>query len=228
MVGFPAYPPSQYGSLSISTARNIVRRQADASRTSTVISLFRKMRHLRSIRQPEARRSSRPLMSRRLPRYAVEILLEETIQYTPGKCPWEPPPCNARSTSSGFSTCFIRAPLVKQRRLLLELRRPWLIVEIRCSPRTCRRQQDDRQGLYVRRVCFSRHFGGFTSHTHCLAARSSPFLMTCRRFGSLTIGETTETESIAAVAGRPPAATCIAHAIRPRRHRAPPFRCCEN
>ena len=42
--------------------------------------------------------------------------------------------------------------------------------------------------------------------------RSSPFLMTCRRFGSLTIGETTETESIAAVAGRAPAAHV--HCIR--------------
>ena len=32
--------------------------------------------------------------------------------------------------------------------------------------------------------------------------------MTCRRFGGVTIGETTEAESIAAVAGTPPAATC--------------------
>ena len=31
-----------------------------------------------------------------------------------------------------------------------------------------------------------------------------------------------------AVAGTAPAATCIAHAIWPRRYRAPPFRCCEN
>ena len=47
-------------------------------------------------------------------------------------------------------------------------------------------------------------------------------------FGGVTVGETTEAESIAAVAGTPPAATCIAHAIWPRRHRALPFRCCEN
>ena len=47
--------------------------------------------------------------------------------------------------------------------------------------------------------------------------RSSSFVMTCRRFGGVTIGETTEAESIAAVAGTPPAATCIAHAIWPRR-----------
>ena len=36
----------------------------------------------------------------------------------------------------------------------------------------------------------------------------------------VTVGETTEAESIAAVAGTAPATTCIAHAIWPRRHRA--------
>jgi hypothetical protein len=41
--------------------------------------------------------------------------------------------------------------------------------------------------------------------------------MTRLRCGSLTIGETTETESIAAIAGRAPAATCIA-----QRDLAPP------
>ena len=47
-------------------------------------------------------------------------------------------------------------------------------------------------------------------------------------FAGVTVGETTEAESIAAVAGTAPAATCIAHAIWPRRNCAPPFRCCEN
>jgi hypothetical protein len=47
-------------------------------------------------------------------------------------------------------------------------------------------------------------------------------------FAGVTVGETTEAESIAAVAGTAPAATCITHAIWPRRYCAPPFRCREN
>jgi hypothetical protein len=59
--------------------------------------------------------------------------------------------------------------------------------------------------------------------------RSSSFVMTCPRFGSLTIGETTVAESIAAVAGRArprPGSTTLAAAslngaMRVRRDGAP-------